>query len=261
MSLEQKVESAGRSLAAAVAAHRPAVFTTSLGVEDMVVLDLIDRGGLDVEIVTLDTGRLPEETYALLDQAREHYRRPIRAFYPDAQVLEGFVLENGVNSFYRGIDLRKRCCEIRKTEPLQRALAGKQLWITGLRREQSVTRADLELLARDTAHGLMKLNPLADWSNDDVWAYVRQFDVPTNPLHARGYPSIGCAPCTRAVQPGEDPRAGRWWWEQAETRECGLHMSPDGRLVRARPEGASPSRDESASQPRAEDAPQPVAIG
>ena len=234
MPLEQKIHAATRALADAVAAHAPAVFTTSLGVEDMVVLDLIHRAGLAVAIVTLDTGRLHEETYALLDAARNRYGRPIRAFYPDAQALEAFVAEHGVNSFYRGIDLRKQCCGIRKTEPLQRALAAKGLWITGLRREQSVTRAELDVLSHDPVHDLMKLSPLADWTNDDVWAYAKQFDVPTNPLHERGFPSIGCAPCTRAVEPGEDPRAGRWWWEQPETRECGLHITPDGRLVRAK---------------------------
>ena len=157
-----------------------------------------------------------------------------RVFAPQAAALQAFTTAEGVNPFYRSIELRKRCCEIRKTEPLGRALAGRGLWITGLRRQQSVTRADLDLLVRDEARGLMKLNPLADWLEDDVWAYVDENDVPTNALHGQGFPSIGCAPCTRAVTPGEDARAGRWWWEQAETRECGLHMTPDGRLVRSR---------------------------
>ncbi len=220
-------------LRAAAGAHGPAVFTTSFGAEDMVVLDLIARAGLDVRIVTLDTGRLHDETYQLIERARERYQRPIIAMAPDTQALEAFVAEHGINPFYRSIDLRKRCCEIRKMEPLGRALRDAGLWITGLRRDQSVTRAELDVLARDDAHGLMKLNPIVEWTHDDVWAYVRRFDVPTNALHARGFPSIGCAPCTRAVEPGEDLRAGRWWWELAETRECGLHMTPDGRLVRA----------------------------
>ncbi|HMN81843.1 MAG TPA: phosphoadenylyl-sulfate reductase [Burkholderiaceae bacterium] len=232
--LDQLAAQAIERLTAAVAAHAPAVFTTSLGVEDMVVLELIQQASLDVDVVTFETGRLHEETLALLDRSREHYGRTIRALYPDRQALEAFVAEHGVNGFYQSIDVRKRCCEIRKTEPLARALAGKGLWITGLRREQSVTRASLQALEFDPAHGLMKSNPLIDWLADDVWAFARAHRVPTNVLHDRGFPSIGCAPCTRAVGPGEDPRAGRWWWEQAETRECGLHMTPDGRLVRAR---------------------------
>jgi phosphoadenosine phosphosulfate reductase len=157
--------------------------------------------------------------------------------------VEAFVAAHGVNAFYDSIELRKRCCEIRKLVPLRRALKGKRLWITGLRREQSVTRAEVAVLAHDDANGLMKLNPLADWSEEDVWAYVENFDVPTNLLHRRGYPSIGCAPCTRAVQPGEDPRAGRWWWEQAASRECGLHMDPQGRLVRTTAAAARASFD------------------
>lgn len=221
------------ALADAVRSHPRAVFTTSLGLEDMVVLDLIARAKLPVEVVTLDTGRLHEETYSLLDVARAHYGVAIRALSPDAAELESFVAANGVNPFYRGIELRKRCCEIRKLGPLRRALAGRGLWITGLRRAQSATRAGISLLEHDAAHGIAKLNPLVDWNDDDVRAYARDFDVPVNALHARGFPSIGCAPCTRAVSAGEDPRAGRWWWEQPETRECGLHMSPDGRLVRA----------------------------
>lgn len=230
--LDRLIEVATERLADAVGKFSPAVFTTSLGVEDMVVLDLIARAELDVQIVTLDTGRLHEETYQLMARARDRYQRPIVAMYPDAPTLERFVAAQGINPFYQSIELRKRCCEIRKMEPLNRALAGKGLWVTGLRREQSVTRAELDVLARDDAHDLMKLNPIVEWTSDDVWAYARRFDVPTNELHQRGFPSIGCAPCTRAVEPGEDPRAGRWWWEQADTRECGLHMTPDGRLVR-----------------------------
>lgn len=219
----------------AVSSHGPAVFTTSLGLEDMVVLDLLVAEGLDgVEIVTLDTGRLPEATHALLDRARDRYRRPIRAIHPDAAALEAFVLAEGTNAFYRSVELRKRCCAIRKVEPLARALAGRGLWITGLRRAQSVTRGGLEPLARDPDHGLWKASPLADWSSADVQAYVAARDVPVSALHAQGYPSIGCAPCTRAVRPGEDERAGRWWWESPQTRECGLHVAADGRLVRAR---------------------------
>ena len=223
----------------AIAAYTPASFASSFGAEDMVVLDLLHRLELDVDVFTLDTGRLPQETHDLIAVARARYGRPIRLQSPDAEELEEFVAAHGSNAFYDSIELRKRCCEIRKLVPLRRALQGKRLWITGLRREQSVTRADVAVLAQDAANGLMKLNPLADWSEQEVWAYVEKFDVPTNRLHRLGYPSIGCAPCTRAVQPGEDPRAGRWWWEQPTSRECGLHVDPQGRLVRI---GASATR-------------------
>ncbi|MCX7229997.1 MAG: phosphoadenylyl-sulfate reductase [Burkholderiales bacterium] len=229
-----RVQAAAALLRDAIAAHAPAVFTTSLGLEDMVVLDLIVREGLDVEIVTLDTGRLPEATHVLLDAARERYGRPIRALHPDAAALEAFVLAEGSNAFYRSVELRKQCCAIRKVEPLRRALAGKRLWITGLRRAQAVTRGALEPLAYDTDHGLTKASPLADWSTQDVADYIAAHDVPVNTLHAQGYPSIGCAPCTRAITPGEDERAGRWWWESPQTKECGLHVAPDGRIVRTR---------------------------
>jgi phosphoadenosine phosphosulfate reductase len=232
VSLETRIDEATRRLAEGIARHAPATFASSFGAEDMVLLDLIDRLDLEVEVFTLDTGRLHEETLDLIARCGERYRRPIRIMVPDAAELETFVGRFGVNAFYRDISLRKQCCEIRKMQPLRRALAGKGVWITGLRREQSVTRAAVAILEYDAANGLMKLNPLADWRDDDVWAYLKRFDVPVNALHARGFPSIGCAPCTRAVQPGEDPRAGRWWWEQAETRECGLHVAPDGRLVR-----------------------------
>ena len=232
MSLDARIAQASARLREAVAAHSPVAFASSFGAEDMVLLDLIDDVGLDVDVFTLDTGRLPEETHDLIARARRDYRRPIRILFPDASEVEAFVAAHGNNAFYDSIELRKRCCEIRKLVPLRRALQGKRLWITGLRREQSVTRSDVAVLAHDAANGLMKLNPLADWSEQDVWAYVERFDVPTNRLHRLGYPSIGCAPCTRAVQPGEDPRAGRWWWEQPTSRECGLHMDPQGRLVR-----------------------------
>lgn len=235
MSLEARIDDASRRLRNSVAAHAPAVFSSSFGAEDMVLLDLIERLDLDVDFFTLDTGRLHEETLDLIARCGERYRRPIRVMVPEAAALESFVVHFGVNAFYRNIELRKQCCEIRKLQPLRRALAGKGLWITGLRRDQSATRADVAVLAADAANGLMKLNPLADWHLDDVWAYLKRYDVPVNALHAQGFPSIGCAPCTRAVKPGEDPRAGRWWWEQAETRECGLHVAPDGRLARALP--------------------------
>lgn len=239
MALDARIEASVERLRLSIARHRPAVFTTSLGAEDMVVLDLLVRHDLVAEVVTLDTGRLPEETHALLDAARERYGRPIRTLHPQPEALAAFVTAQGSNAFYRSVELRKRCCEIRKLEPLARALAGHRLWITGLRRGQGPTRADLPVLAPDAQHGLMKLAPLVDWSADDVWAYVGRHDVPVSALHARGYPSIGCAPCTRAIRPGEPERAGRWWWEASEAKECGLHVGPDGRLRRA--SAATPS--------------------
>jgi phosphoadenosine phosphosulfate reductase len=238
MSLDLRVAEASRHLADAVRAHAPTAFASSFGAEDMVILDLIHQLHLDVEIFTLDTGRLHPETYDLIARAQQVYRLPVRVLSPDAAQLEAFVTEQGINAFYRSVELRKRCCGIRKLEPLKRALQGKAMWITGLRREQSVTRTDVEVLAFDHGNGLMKLNPLADWSEADVWAYVHRYDIPTNALHTRGFPSIGCAPCTRAIQPGEDTRAGRWWWEQPESKECGLHVDENGRLVRAAKESA-----------------------
>jgi phosphoadenosine phosphosulfate reductase len=232
MFLQGRIEAATGLLRQSTQQHAPCAFACSFGIEDMVIFDLIDRANLGIEIFTLDTGRLHEETYTLMQRARERYPRPLRVMFPHASSVEEFAQAEGVNGFYGSIEVRKRCCEIRKVEPLRRALQGKKLWITGLRREQSPTRADLETLAFDPANGLMKLNPLLDWSEADVRDYVQRFDVPVNALHARGFPSIGCAPCTRAVQPGEDARAGRWWWEQPESKECGLHVDPTGKLVR-----------------------------
>lgn len=233
MSVADRVQATTALLRTALAQHAPAAFASSFGLEDMVILDLMHRADLDYAVFTLDTGRLHEETYALMQQARERYGRPIAVYFPDRAQVEAYAQSEGVNAFYRGIELRKRCCEIRKVEPLKRALQGKRLWVTGMRREQSPTRADLETLSFDAAHGLMKLNPLLEWTEQEVLAYIHQHDVPINALHARGYPSIGCAPCTRAVAPGEDARAGRWWWEQPESKECGLHLDPTGKLVRA----------------------------
>ena len=234
MSLDHRVAEASRRLTEAAERHAPATFASSFGAEDMVILDLIHRLGLGIEIFTLDTGRLHPETLELIARSQKVYRLPVRVLSPDAAELEPFVTQHGVNAFYDSVELRKRCCAIRKLGPLKRALQGTALWITGLRREQSVTRTDVEVLAFDQANGLMKLNPLAEWTEADVWAYVHRYDVPTNALHQRGYPSIGCAPCTRAIQPGEDARAGRWWWEQPATKECGLHVDEDGRLVRSK---------------------------
>ena len=171
---------------------------------------------------TLDTGRLPEETHALLETVRAKYPIAIRTYFPHAAAVETWIGQNGPNAFYKSVAQRQQCCHIRKVQPLARALAGKKSWITGLRREQSQSRQTLQSEAWDDANGLIKINPLLEWSNDDVWAYIHANRVPYNALHDRGYPSIGCAPCTRAVQPGEDIRAGRWWWESS-SKECGLH--------------------------------------
>jgi len=205
------------------ARHAPAVLATGFGAEGMVLIDLIARHALPIPIFSLDTGRLPEETYALIDRTRERYGLPIDVYAPDAELLQNFVRQHGVNPFHASVELRKACCAVRKTEPLARALAGKGAWITGLRREQSVTRQTVAVEEFDADHALPKFNPLAQWHDDDVWAYIRIHDVPYNALHDRGYPSIGCAPCTRAVLPGEDTRGGRWWWEAPEHKECGLH--------------------------------------
>ncbi|MBI1397830.1 MAG: phosphoadenylyl-sulfate reductase [Betaproteobacteria bacterium] len=233
MTLEQRISEAAQRLREATVQYAPAAFSSSFGAEDMVVHDLIARESLAVEIFTLDTGRLHDETLALVHRARLHYGIPVRVLYPDAADLDAFVTRHGPNAFYDSVALRKQCCGLRKLEPLSRALAGKGLWITGLRRSQSVTREELDVLSHDAARGLAKLNPIVDWTAEDVQAYLRRFDVPVNPLHARGFPSIGCAPCTRAVAPHEHERAGRWWWEQPESRECGLHVNSEGRLVRA----------------------------
>lgn len=232
--LESLTADALTALRGALAQHTPAVLTTSLGMEDMVLLDLIATAGLDVTVVTLDTGRLPEATHTLLDQARARYRHPITAVFPNAAALQEFVAREGTNPFYRSVALRQACCAVRKLEPLTRALNGMALWITGLRRAQSVTRTSAHLLERDAERGIMKLSPLIDWTLDDVRTYVAAHRVPINALHDQGFPSIGCAPCTRAVAPGEDERAGRWWWETPASRECGLHVSSDGRVLRTR---------------------------
>lgn len=201
-------------------------FASSLGAEDMVLTDAILANGLPIAIFTLDTGRLHRETLDLVERIAARYDYRIEAFKPDPAAVAAYVSGNGLNAFYESVELRKRCCHIRKVEPLARALAGRDAWITGQRRAQSVTRSQLPLREQDAAHGIVKLNPLADWSEADVWTYLRERDVPYNALHDRGYPSIGCEPCTRAIRPGEDIRAGRWWWESRDSKECGLHVSP-----------------------------------
>lgn len=199
------------------------VFATSLSAEDQVITDIIARNGLEIPIITLDTGRLFEETYALLEETEKFFGVRIRVFSPDAEELETMVREHGINLFRRSVELRRLCCRVRKISPLRRALRGNELWICGQRRGQSVTRTDIEEIEDDPANGLLKMNPLAAWSEERVFGYIANRNLPYNRLHDVGFPSIGCACCTRAVRRTEDIRAGRWWWEPAEKRECGLH--------------------------------------
>jgi|ERR1035437_511141 thioredoxin-dependent adenylylsulfate APS reductase len=201
------------------------VLVSSFGVEDMVLLDLLVRLEPRPRVVTLDTGRLPEETYAVMEAAREQYAVDLEIYAPDAAAVEELVRRDGPNLMYQSLDNRLSCCEIRKVRPLNRALSTADGWITGVRRGQTPSRKGVRKLAVDLEHGLIwKAAPLADWTSDQVWDYVRRYGVPYNALHDAGFPSIGCAPCTRAVGPGDDPRSGRWWWEQDGSRECGLHV-------------------------------------
>jgi phosphoadenosine phosphosulfate reductase len=209
----------------------PAVFASSLAAEDMVLTDMILKAGLPIGIFSLETGRLHKETLDVLDQVKAHYGHDIALYKPRAELVDDYVSKNGLNAFYDSVEMRKACCQVRKVEPLGRALEGKRAWITGQRRAQSTTRAELAVQEDDAAHAMQKFNPLADWTEQDVWDYIRANGVPYNALHDRGYPSIGCEPCTRAIQPGEDVRAGRWWWENPESKECGLHLV-DGKLIR-----------------------------
>lgn len=206
--------------------HVQVKFASSLAAEDMLLTHAILSKRLPIGIFSLNTGRLHPETVGMYETVRERYGYEIEQFHPQQPAVDEYVVQFGLNAFYESVDLRKRCCEIRKVEPLNRALADVAAWVTGQRREQSVTRTELNETEHDDARGIAKYNPLADWSEAEVWAYLKAYDVPVNPLHARGYPSIGCEPCTRAVCPGEDSRAGRWWWESRDSKECGLHVSP-----------------------------------
>ncbi|MPY68808.1 MAG: phosphoadenylyl-sulfate reductase [Alphaproteobacteria bacterium] len=223
--IREPIAEAERWLTAAATEHAPAAFASSFGAEDMVLLDMIVRLDLGIQAFTIDTGRLHEETHRLIQRARDHYGRNIAVYAPDTAALESWVRENGPNAFYDGVELRQGCCAIRKVEPLRRALEGKGCWITGQRRQQAATRKVLEHREWDDANGLEKFNPLAGWSTEAVWLYIRRHNVPYNALHDGGFASIGCAPCTRAITVGEDIRAGRWWWEDADTKECGLHVA------------------------------------
>jgi phosphoadenosine phosphosulfate reductase len=207
----------------------------SFQAEESVLVDMMSRlRGADFRIFTLDTGRLNQETYDCMDAIRARYGINVEVYFPDALKVQDMVRSRGLNLFYNSVEGRKLCCAVRKVEPLNRALKGLAAWMTGLRREQAVTRSEVRKVELDgDHHNILKINPLVDWSHDDVWNYIRKYNVPVNRLHKQGYPSIGCAPCTRAVKPGEDLRAGRWWWENPETKECGLHSHGDGRTVMA----------------------------
>lgn len=197
-------------------------FSTSLGLEDQVISYWIGTQGLPIEVFSLDTGRLFQETYDVLQLTRTKYKLPIKVYYPDATQVEQMVLAKGPNSFYESVENRKECCFIRKVVPLKRALTGAKVWVTGIRADQSANRQSMELVEWDDAHQLIKYNPLLHWSFDEVEKFIKDNNVPVNALHKKGFPSIGCAPCTRAIAEGEDIRAGRWWWE-ASAKECGLH--------------------------------------
>jgi len=200
-------------------------FSTSFGIEDQVITHHILSAGLPVSIFTLDTGRLFAETYSVWSATNEKYGTRLKAYYPDRRLLESYLEEKGPNAFYESVANRKECCHIRKVEPLQRALAGQTVWITGLRAEQSPQRADHQIIEFDEGNEIIKYNPLLHWSSDEVRDFIDQNNIPYNPLHDKGFVSIGCAPCTRAIRPGEDFRAGRWWWEDNSKKECGLHVA------------------------------------
>lgn len=223
--LDAQLESLGLTeRLALVAGLGRAVFTTSLGIEDQVITAAIGTAGLPIQVSTLQTGRLFPETLALIDETEERFGIEIKRFAPEQDDIDAYAAKYGLNGFYESVEARHACCHVRKLVPLARALEGAQIWITGLRRSQSGNRATTPFAEYDADRNLLKINPLADWSIEDINAFVEQEAVPINPLHARGYPSIGCEPCTRAIKPGEPERAGRWWWENDEKRECGLHV-------------------------------------
>jgi phosphoadenosine phosphosulfate reductase len=202
------------------------IFSTSFGIEDQVLTDLICRNHFPVKIITLDTGRLFEETYKVFARTIEKYKIPIETFHPDADELSKILKQKGPYSFYESVENRKECCHIRKVKPLQKALAGFDIWITGLRSEQSESRENIPLIEADENYNIIKYNPLQNWTMEEIRVYIKENNIPYNVLHDRGYPSIGCAPCTRAIKNGEDARSGRWWWENNSKKECGLHAPP-----------------------------------
>lgn len=200
-----------------------AALASSLAAEDMVLTHAIFSSDVGLDVFTLDTGRLHAQTLGVLDAVRARYSRTMTVYRPDEQAVQAHVAAHGKFAFYESVELRKACCQIRKVEPLRRALNGRAAWITGQRRSQAATRVELADEEHDAVFGLHKFNPLAAWSEEEIWNVIHALDIPYNPLHEQGYPSIGCEPCTRAVRPGEDVRAGRWWWESSDSKECGLH--------------------------------------
>jgi phosphoadenosine phosphosulfate reductase len=233
--LQERVQVSVSQLSAALIEFKNVCYANSLGPESMVLTDLIwgpSAAALSkIEIFSIDTGRLYPETYDLIERVQQRYGRALRIYYPDASELEGWVAANGINGFRDGIDQRRGCCVIRKVEPFRRAVSGRAAWVTGIRRAQSAGRAMAAPIAWDGEYGLHKVSPLLEWTEKEIWEYIRRKRLPYNVLHDKGFPSIGCAPCTRAVQPGDDPRSGRWWWERSESRECGLHPRPAAPLA------------------------------
>jgi phosphoadenosine phosphosulfate reductase len=225
--LRERAEDSILQLRRAVAEFKNVCYANSLGSESMVLTDLIWGSApeidLEIEIFSIDTGRLHPETYDLIDRMQQRYGRALTIYYPKAEELEGWVGKNGINGFRDGLDQRRGCCEVRKVQPFRRAISGRGAWITGIRRGQSASRALAAPVEWDGVYGLHKVSPLLEWSENEIWDYIRRKRLPYNTLHDSGFPSIGCAPCTRAVQPGEDERSGRWWWERSDSRECGLH--------------------------------------
>ena len=221
--LRARAEHSIACLRAAVTDYKDVCYANSLGSESVVLTDLIWSEGVEIDIFSIDTGRLFPETYDLVERIQRRYGRALRFYYPDADELEGWVAGNGINGFRDGLQQRHGCCAVRKVGPFRRAVSGRGAWVTGIRRDQSASRALAPPVEWDSEYGLHKVSPLLDWSETDVWDYIRRKRLPYNSLHDSGFPSIGCAPCTRAVQPGEDERSGRWWWERSESRECGMH--------------------------------------
>jgi phosphoadenosine phosphosulfate reductase len=220
--LRQRAEDTVAQLSGAVSEFKDVCYANSLGAESVVLTDLIWSAVPEIEIFSIDTGRLYPETYDLIERMQRRYRRSLTIYYPKGEQLEDWVGEHGINGFRDGLEQRRGCCAVRKVEPFRRAVSGRGAWVTGIRRMQSASRALAAAVEWDGEYGLHKVSPMLDWTETEVWDYIRKQRLPYNSLHDSGFPSIGCAPCTRAVQAGEDPRAGRWWWERSDSRECGL---------------------------------------
>lgn len=223
--IQELADTLDQRLSSILARHADVRFATSLAAEDMVLTDAIARSARGIRLFTLATGRLHQETLDMVDQVWQHYQLPIRQVRPDEAEVAGFIDQYGLDGFYESEDAKKTCCGVRKVRPLNRALTGARAWISGQRRGQAMTREALQFEEFDDSRQIPKFNPLYDWSEAEVWSYLQCRDVPINPLHRRGYPSIGCEPCTRAIRAGEDVRAGRWWWLHQESKECGLHVA------------------------------------